>query len=142
MISHANPRIQKVIDFFEACNEADVTKIKTLLTDDVREYMLEPKDKPLFGPDHVASYWAKVVKLFKTHWVVEHGIATDDEAVVEWSMEWTSPEDGNRYIVHGAEWYVFRGDKISEIRGYYHHGERRNTGLTDFPYAERGYRVR
>lgn len=103
--------------------------------------MLEPKDTPLVGAEYVVRYWAKVVRLFGTHWVVEHGIATDDEAVIEWSMEWTSPEDHQRYIVHGAEWYEFRGDKICEIRGYYHHGESRDTGLTGFPYADRGYRT-
>ena len=60
-------------------------------------------------------------------------------------MQWTSRDDGERYIVHGAEWYAFRDGLISEIRAYYDHAWPRprneDTGLFDFPYAERGYTV-
>jgi hypothetical protein len=68
-------------------------------------------------------------------------IACEDEAVIEWSMQWTSREDGERYIVHGAEWYAFGDGLISEIRAYYDFGRNQDTGLVDFPYAERGYTV-
>src|SRR4051795_3440923 len=86
-------------------------------------------------------YWRKVVGVISAEWGVEHAVASDDEAAIEFSQQWTSPEDGKRYTWHGAEWYRFSDGLISEIRAYYDLGRDRDTGLVDFPYAERGYTV-
>jgi hypothetical protein len=103
------------------------------------EYTSQDGHTPLRGSEHIGRHWRKVAGLIGAKWRVEHAIACDDEVAIEWSMEWTAPHDGERYIVHGAEFYAFRGELISEIRGYYSHGEARDTGLVGFPYAERGY---
>ena len=50
---------------------------------------------------------------------VDHAIVKDQEAVIEWSLELTPAKGVERELIRGAEWYVFRDDKIAEIRAYY-----------------------
>jgi SnoaL-like domain len=106
-----------------------------------RPLLLAPGTKPVHGSEHLGRYWHKVVRLISAEWRVEHAIACDDEAAIEWSMRWTSGKDGERYIWHGAEWYAFRDGLICEIRAYYNHGPDEDTGLVGFPYADRRYTV-
>ena len=72
--------------------------------------------------------------------LVDHVLAPDegDEAVIEWTLFWTPPETGVRVATRGAEWYVFDGGLIKEIRAYYRQ-EHADSGLEGFPYAERGF---
>lgn len=136
-----HPHIETIKRYYRACNAGDVDGVIACCTDGVAHYLLEPGQKPVHGAEHLGRYWRKVVRLIDAEYHVEHAIACDDEAVIEWSMRWTSPQDGQRYIVHGTEWYVFRDELISEIRAYYRHGAPEDTGLDGFPYAERGYSV-
>ena len=65
------------------------------------------------------------------------------EAVIEWSMGWQPAQTGEAEILRGAEWHVFEGEGISEIRSYhcnYYLNPPENRGLHDFDYAGRGYR--
>ncbi len=104
-------------------------------------YFLPPGTKPVQGNEHLGRYWSKIVELIAAEWRVEHAMASEDEAVIEWSMQWTSPEDAQHHIWHGAEWYVLRDGLISEIRAYYDQRNNEDMGLVGFPYAERGYSV-
>ena len=58
-------------------------------------------------------------------------------------MSWTPLTTGIAELLRGCEWYIFEGDKISEIRSYhnnyYLHNEK-NRELWDFDYIGRGYR--
>jgi hypothetical protein len=63
-----------------------------------------PGMKPVQGNEQLGTYWREAVRLMSAEWRVEHAIAWEDEAVIEWSMQWTSRDDGERYIVHGTEW--------------------------------------
>jgi ketosteroid isomerase-like protein len=132
-------KIDIITRYCEAGSRGDIATMLELLTDDAQSYGTEPADKPLLGAEHIARHWAKVHSLIGARWRVEHAVVSDDQAAAEWSMEWTSPDDGQPYVVHGAEFYHFRGDRIAEIRSYYHYGPAADTGLTGFPYAERGY---
>jgi ketosteroid isomerase-like protein len=135
----AHPHVETIKRYYAACNSADVEGVVACCTPDVVHYFLAPGTDPVRGGEHLGRYWRKVVRLISAEWTVEHAVACDDEAVIEFSQRWTSPEDGKRYIWHGAEWYAFRDGLICEIRAYYDLGRDRDTGLVDFPYAERGY---
>lgn len=134
-----DPLIATIERYYVACSAGDVDGVIACCTPDVVQYMLEPSQKPVRGAEHLGRYWNKAVRVSAAEWKVEHAIAGDDEAVIEWSMSWTHAGDGNRYLVHGAEWYEFRDGLISEIRAYYRHGAPEDTGLTGFPYSTRGY---
>jgi SnoaL-like domain len=134
-----HPHIQTIRRYYQACTAGDVDGVAACCTDDVVHYCLAPGTKPVQGNEHLGRYWRKIVQLVAAEWRVEHAMACDDEAVIEWSMQWTSGDDRQRYIIHGAEWYVFLGELISEIRAYYRQGVSEDTALVGFPYAERGY---
>jgi ketosteroid isomerase-like protein len=136
-----HPHIQSVRRYMDACSAGDAAGVAACCTPDVVHYFLKPGIKPVGGDEELGRFWHEVAKLWSAEWRVEHAIACEDEAVIEWSMQWTSSDDGERYIAHGAEWYAFRDGLISEIRSYYDHGRNEDTGLVDFPYAERGYTV-
>jgi ketosteroid isomerase-like protein len=136
-----HPHVQTIGRYYEACSAGDAAGVAACCTEDVVHYFLVPGIKPVHGNEHLGRYWRKVVGLIAAEWRVEHAMASEDEAVIEWSMQWSPPENGQRYICHGAEWYVFRDGLISEIRAYYDHGRNEDTGLIGFPYAERGYTV-
>lgn len=152
-----HPHIQAIRRYYDACTAGDAAGVAACCTSDVVHYFLGPgaangaersltfrlgrMRDPVRGSADLGRVWHEFVQLISAEWRVEHAIACDDEAVIEWSMQWTSRDDGERYIVHGAEWYAFRDDLISEIRAYYDWGRNQDTGLVDFPYAERGYAV-
>jgi ketosteroid isomerase-like protein len=137
-MSRCHPHIETIRRYYDACNSGDAAGVAACCTDDVVHYFLATK--PVQGDEHLGRYWCKVVQLVAAEWRVEHAIACDDEAVIEWSMQWTSGDNGRRYVWHGAEWYVFRDGLICEIRAYYDH-RNEDTGLVGFPYAQRGYTV-
>ena len=59
--------------------------------------------------------------------------------VSEWSCIWTPKLTDRRIMMRGSEWYAIRDGLIAEIRAYFLHDTTADTGLTGFPYAERGY---
>jgi len=131
-----------ILDYYAACNRGDVDALEALFTEDVVHYFLAPNLAPaaVAGRGHLARYWRKVQARFDGRWVVDHVLAPDDadEAVIEWTLFWTSPETGARVATRGAEWYVFDGALIKEIRAYYRQ-EHASSELESFPYVERGF---
>jgi ketosteroid isomerase-like protein len=148
-----HPHIETIRRYYDACNSGDAAGVAACCTADVVHYFVVPGTKPVHGNEDLGRFWHEVVELIAAEWRVEHAIACDDEAVIEWSMQWTSRDDRERYIAHGAEWYAFRDGLICEIRAYYEQDPPRpgpleqqqfrneDTGLVDFPYAARGYTV-
>jgi ketosteroid isomerase-like protein len=138
-----HPLIETVRRYLHACSSADADGVAACCTTDVVHYFLVPGMHPVRGNELLGSYRREAVRLISAEWRVEHAIACEDEAVIEWSMQWTSRDDGERYIVHGTEWSAFRDGLIAEIRAYYDHAwptpRNEDTGLVDFPYAERGH---
>jgi len=108
-------------------------------TEDVAHYFTGYR--PVKGASDLAKYWAMYQSEGRTtHWIVDYAISEGNEAVVEFAMETTTPEEPTPAVLRGTEWYVFRGDKIAEVRAYYTwvHGAAPSK-LEEFPYAERGY---
>jgi hypothetical protein len=76
-------------------------------------------------------------------WTVDHALVQADEAVIEWTMQWTPPGQKKPQLIRGAEWYIFRDGRIAEIRAYYLNPRlpymHTSFELEDFPYPKRGY---
>ncbi len=131
---------QRILDYYAACNAGDVAALENMFTEDVVHFFLAPNlaPAPVAGRRHLARYWGKVQARFDGCWVVDNVLAPTegDEAVIEWTLFWTSPENGQRIATRGAEWYVFEGELIKEIRAYYRQ-DHASSELQGFPYAER-----
>ncbi|GAB3298271.1 hypothetical protein EK0264_16765 [Epidermidibacterium keratini] len=133
-------RLTLIRDYYDACTRADAAALQAMFTDDVVHYFLHPNvgSKPVAGGEHLARYWRKVAGMISARWIVENIIERGDEAVIEWSMYWNAHPDAPRIVTRGAEWYVFDGDQIAEIRSYHKQPEH-SSELDGFEYAERGY---
>lgn len=125
--------------YYVACSIGDAQALMETLADDVTHYFLAPNpgSVPVSGAQHLASYWRKVQRRISGHWTVDHIIGEADEAVIEWTLFWTTPR-GERVATRGAEWYRFRDQRIAEIRAYYQQPEA-TAELRDFDYVGRGY---
>jgi ketosteroid isomerase-like protein len=128
--------------YYDGCTAGDLTELLATLHPDVVHYFLAPNpgSAPVTGAEHLARYWRKVTRMLDARWVVDHILAGDDEAVIEWTMWWRPPGATDRTATRGAEWFVLRDGLIAEIRSYYQQREH-TTALEGFPYAERGYSV-
>ncbi len=125
--------------YYEGCSTGDVEAMLSTLHADVTHYFLSPNvgDTPVSGAEHLANYWRKVKLRIHGRWVVDHIIAEADEAVIEWSLYWTT-EEAERVATRGAEWYRFEAGLIREIRAYYQQLPV-TSELRDFDYAGRDY---
>lgn len=132
--------LELIARYYDACSSGDADGVTATTTSDVVHYFLAPNhgSSPVRGGDHLGHYWRKVHGLIDPVWVVDHGIAQDDEAAIEWSMFWTPQGHAGRVVSRGAEWFMFRHGRIAEIRSYYRQ-EPFDTELEGFPYADRGY---
>ena len=61
----------------------------------VVHYFLAPGMEPVQAAEHLGHDWRKVVELVSAEWTVEHAVGCDDEAVIEFSQQETSPEDAS-----------------------------------------------
>lgn len=138
-----HPYVTTIKRYYQGCNTADVELMISTFTDDVVHYFTH--HAPIRGAKPLATYWAKMQPRIQAVWSVDHAIVHGDEAVIEWTMRWTPPETGKPELMRGAEWYLFQGGRIAEIRAYYINRHLPYTHphfeLHEFPYAERGYTV-
>ena len=139
-MSQEHPFIQTIKKYYHGCSTADVELMKSTFTADVVHYFTD--HAPIRGAASLAAYCAKMQPRIQATWICDHAIVQGDECVIEWTMTWTPPT-GKAEAMRGAEWYIFRENKIAEIRAYYMNRhlpyEQPNFELQDFPYAERDY---
>ena len=139
-MSQDHPFVHTIKQYYHGCSTADAELMKSTFTADVVHYFTH--HAPIRGAESLAGYWAKMQPRIRATWTCDHAIVQGDECVIEWTMTWTPPT-GTVEAMRGAEWYVFRGDKIAEIRAYYINRhlpyEQPNFELEGFPYAEREY---
>jgi hypothetical protein len=136
-----HPFLATIKRYYDGCNHADFDMIRATFTDDVVHYFTHAP--VIHGGDALANFWARVVPHYGNYFTVDHGIVQGDEAVIEWSLELTPKPGAERELIRGAEWYVFRDDRIAEIRAYYLNRHdpipATNFELRDYPYSEREY---
>jgi ketosteroid isomerase-like protein len=125
--------------YYDACSTGDVDTLMHTVTDDVVHYFLAPNpgSKPVAGAEHLARYWRKAQSFVDGRWTVDAIVAEGDEAVIEWTLFWTT-RGGQRVATRGAEWYRFRDGRIAEIRAYYQQLEQ-TSELDGYDYEGRGY---
>jgi ketosteroid isomerase-like protein len=132
-------KLDLIKTYYEGCSARDLDAMLATLHDDVTHYFLSPNvgDKPVSGAERLADYWYRVQPRIQGRWVIDHIIGEGNEAVIEWSLYWTT-EDDNRVATRGAEWYQFQDGRIREIRAYYQQHPA-TSELRDFDYTGRGY---
>lgn len=134
--------LKTITRYYEGCSTGDVELMLTTLDADVVHWFLAPNpgSAPVRGGEHLARYWRKVQRMIDARWVVDHCLAGEGEAVIEWTMFWRS--DADVVATRGAEWFTFSPEGlITEIRSYYQQRPE-TTELDAFPYAERRYSTR
>jgi ketosteroid isomerase-like protein len=128
--------------YYDGCSAGDVDLMRSTLHPDVVHWFLAPNtgSTAVAGAEHLARYWRKVTGMLQARWIVEHICATDEQAVIEWTMWWLPKGATERVATRGAEWFTGEDGLIREIRSYYQM-RTQTTELDGFPYAERGYSV-
>lgn len=135
-----HPFIETVERYFKGCNTADTDLMLSCFADDVSAYFLDIP--PVSGSNNLATFWAEFHKATGARWTVDRGIATENEAVVEWSMLWTPPETTAEDLWRGTDWFVFKRGLIQEIRQHHPVHDLRpgqDVELIGFSYADQGY---
>ena len=139
MSSVTEKNIEIVLSYFEGCNTGELSDLLPTLDPDVVHYFLPDRFKPIHGAEHLAKYWRKFKILLNPTWKIDHIIAQNNEVVSEWSCFWTPEESDLRLMMRGSEWYVMREGRIAEVRAYFAFSDSHSSGLTGFPYGDRGY---
>lgn len=132
--------VSTIKKYYEGCNKRDSRIMKSTFTDDVIHYFVD--HAPVSSADGLANYWCKVGPITCATWVLDHAIVQEPEAVIEWSMPWKPASKEAFEVLRGTEWFIFRDDRISEIRSYhcnFHLNHPDNRGLHEFDYVGRGY---
>jgi ketosteroid isomerase-like protein len=133
--------LETITRYYDGCSTGDVDLMVSTLDADVVHWFLAPNpgSAPVRGGEHLARYWRKVAGMIEARWVVDHCLAGEAEAVIEWTMFWRPQGTEDRVATRGAEWFTFSPEGlITEIRSYYRQHPA-TTELDGFPYAERGY---
>lgn len=131
--------VELIKKYYRGCNTGDIELLMSTMTDNITHYFLQPGTIAVRGAEHLARYWRKVQKNLNARWEVDYAIAKGSDAVIEWTIFWTNPENGSRLTSRGAEFYVIKDGLISEIRAYYNQLLDVNSELVDFDYRQRGY---
>jgi Ketosteroid isomerase-related protein len=129
--------------YYDGCSTGDVEMMTGTLHPDVVHWFLAPNvgSAPVRGALHLARYWRMVAGMIEARWIVDHCLAGEREAVIEWTMFWRPDGATERVATRGAEWFVLSEDGlITEIRSYYEQRPE-TTQLDGFPYAERDYSI-
>lgn len=134
-----HPYLDAIRRYYEGCSTGDVALMKSTFTPDVTHYFTA--HEPIRGADTLADFWRRFNSGDRQAvWTVDHGLASGEEAVIEWTMVTTYLDGRPRELLRGTEWCRFREGRIAEIRAYYSWTpDQRESKLIGFPYAERGY---
>jgi len=129
-----------VIRYYNACNAADIDALVAVFDPAITHYFLAPNpgSAARYGARAVAEAFCDMQMSYSGRWVVDHYLGSGDEAVIEWTLYWTSKKTGARVATRGAELYRFRDGRIAEVRAYYRQ-RHEPSELDGFDYAARGY---
>jgi ketosteroid isomerase-like protein len=137
-VSATRSPAEVIRSYYEALNTGDADLVASHFTDDATHYYT--RLGPHEGGRAIADNAAWAVETIEGRWHLEHIVATENEAAIEWTMTWRDPKSGEERLNRGAELFSFRDGLISEVRAY-HHGDAKNPqgDLLGFDAAGRGY---
>jgi len=125
---------ERVRAYYDDLSSGDATAVARHFTEDAIHYYT--RRAPHLGAAQIAENAAAAVTFLAARWVLEGLVADDEQAAIEWSMEFNHPTKGNRMLDRGTEWFRFRDGLICEIRAYYNE---RGGDLVGFDHAARGH---
>lgn len=130
--------LEVVRSYYDALNTGDAELIASHFTEDATHYYT--RLGPHEGGRAIADNARWGVETIDGQWFLEHVVANDEEAAIEWTMTWRDPRSGEKRLNRGAELLGFREGLICEVRAY-HHGDAKNPrgDLLGFDFAGRGY---
>jgi hypothetical protein len=132
--------IDTIEKYYEGCNAKSSETMISTFTDDVVHYFVDHSS--VSTAKGLANYWCKAAAHTAAKWSVDHALVKEPEVVIEWSMLWEPASEKNPELLRGTEWFVFRDEKIAEIRSYHCNfflSNRKNRQLHDFDYVGRAY---
>lgn len=137
-------RMEKTIRiYFDGCNEADATKIRSCFVDEAVHYFPPGMYRgPFVGAETLATRWVEAVETLGSVWTIDQLVT--DPGSARAVIEWTHFKTYQQKMLRGDEWYLFdeRTGLIREIRAYYASPQAADLDcleLGGFDYAERGY---
>lgn len=131
-----SPR-ERVEAYYADLLRGDAEAVAAHFTPDAVHYYT--RRDPDVGSEAIGANAALAVEHLNAEWRLEHVVANDEEAAIEWSLAFDDPRDTSRRLLdRGAELFAFRDGLIAEVRAYY--GDR-GGDLRGFDHAARGHAV-
>ena len=131
---------ERVRAYYDSLNTGNAAAVSAHFADDATHYYT--RLGPHEGARAIGEVAALGVSTIDAQWYVENLIEGNDEVAIEWTMTWRDPQNGEKRLDRGTEWFRFRDDKIAEVRAYHHGGKKNPQGdLLGFDHAGRGYRM-
>jgi ketosteroid isomerase-like protein len=128
---------ERVTAYYADLRTGDAQRVARHFTDDAVHYYT--RRAPDRGAETIGRNAALAVEHLRAEWRLEHVVASDEEAAVEWSLAFDDQRDTSRRLLdRGAELFAFRDGLIAEVRAYY--GDR-GGDLREFDHAGRGHAV-
>lgn len=128
---------ERVEAYYADLLDGDAERVAAHFTPDAVHYYT--RRDPDIGSEVIGANAALAVEHLHAEWRLEHVVANDEEAAVEWSLAFDDPRDTSRRLLdRGAELFTFRDGLIAEVRAYY--GDR-GGDLRGFDHAARGHAV-
>ena len=127
---------ERVRAYYDDLATGDAEAIARHFTEDAVHYYT--RRAPHLGAAQIAGNAAAAVEHLNAVWTLEHLVADDESAAIEWSMAFDHPTKRTRMLDRGAELFRFRDGLICEVRAYYNG---RGGDLIGFDHAGRGHQV-
>lgn len=135
-----HPFYRLIQAYYDGCNRQDAALLRSVLAPDVEHYTTDMER--VSGVEPLIAFFCSFAPAVKAHWMIDHCLVQEPEAVIEWTMRW-HPTRAGAELKRGAEWYVFEDGRIKEIRAYYTNPHAKpnlaRASLKGFDYAARGY---
>ena len=134
--------------YFDACNAADYQALIDCFTPDAVHYFPPGlPEVPWRGADTIARKWLWCVETLGAQWTIERILISHlvEHDRPEAMIEWTHWKNRSGTALRGAEWYVFTGGRIQEIRAYYASPADKAVAINElagFDYAARRYHLK
>ncbi len=109
--------LDRVRAYYDDLSSGDVDAVARHFTDDAVHYYTR---RPPHRGREIAENAAAGVGHLNAVWRLENGVGDDEQAAIEWTMEFDHPSDPSRRLLdRGAELFSFRDGLICEVRAYY-----------------------